>query len=372
MALPPLVLPISRQLASPVEGFGGPKEDAPRAPSPARKGRPTDGIMCDDAHPPHLDGPIGPMAGSEVARCLGRVDPVRVSIFANPASATGTIPRWDKSSDESLNRTPCVQSSMRRPLSKRGLLIFATSTIVVVGIGGIILMQRSGNHLVQALGVPSYFASGPDWDRLTGVVPGVGAVIVNPSNGPGRSQDPGYVTQVARSKMQGIAVLGYVATDHGHRDVNDAIREIDAYYAWYGVDGVFFDQASTDCASLPFYSRLHAEVEAKGGKALTVLNPGMMTDECFMGVADIVVTFEDTYRVYTTAYRAPQWTAKYNPDRFWHLVYDAPTETDMRRAVKLAKDRRVKWIYVTPASMPNPWGALPAEAYWRGELDAIK
>jgi len=36
-----------------------------------------------------------------------------------------------------------------------------------------------------------------------------------------------------------------------------------------------------------------------GGQRLVVINPGTMIDEPFMAVADIVVTFEDTYAHYT-------------------------------------------------------------------------
>jgi len=45
-------------------------------------------------------------------------------------------------------------------------------------------------------------------------------------------------------------------------------------HSWYGVNGIFFDQASTNCAYSSYYATLNAFVKAKGGTARTILNPG--------------------------------------------------------------------------------------------------
>ena len=46
-----------------------------------------------------------------------------------------------------------------------------------------------------------------------------------------------------------LLVLGYVSMGYGERDP----AEVDDYYAWYGVGGIFFYEASTDCARSGYY-----------------------------------------------------------------------------------------------------------------------
>jgi hypothetical protein len=42
--------------------------------------------------------------------------------------------------------------------------------------------------------------------------------------------------------------VGYVYTDWGARSLSAVEADVNAYYSWYGVNGIFFDQASTNCA----------------------------------------------------------------------------------------------------------------------------
>ena len=81
---------------------------------------------------------------------------------------------------------------------------------------------------------------------------------------------------------------------------------IDHTIALGGVDGIFFDQASTDCShARSYYKDLYSYVNGKDGRV--VLNPGTQTNECYMAVADIVVNFEDTYANYArTRFATPR------------------------------------------------------------------
>lgn len=256
---------------------------------------------------------------------------------------------------------------------KRNQRGFVMLLIVIVALGGIWLVtHRPREHVMQTMAVPSYFAPGSFWPQLSDAAPAVGIAIINPHNGPGAAIDLGYHSNIQRIQAKGIKVLGYVATDHARRNSGDIDAEVDQYYAWYQVDGIFFDQASTDCALIPYYKDAYSYVKSRGARSLTVLNPGMMTNECYMAVADVVVTFENTYQIYATDYRTAGWTRKYNANRFWHLVYDTPTIVDMQDAVQLSKKRKAGWVYVTPATTPNPWNVLPQDSYWEAELAALK
>ena len=195
-------------------------------------------------------------------------------------------------------------------------------------------------------------------------------MIVNPSSGPGSSIDQTYAAQVKRSQAANLTVLGYVYTDYGQRSPAMVKSDIDKYYAWYSVDGIFFDQASTQCShARSYYKGLYEYVNDKGGKV--VLNPGTQTNECYMAVADVVVNFEDTYTNYTSdSYSQPEWISEYPATRFWHLVHAAATTADMRDAVRLSRERNAGFVYVTPDALPNPWDTLPA--YFSDELKALQ
>jgi hypothetical protein len=220
----------------------------------------------------------------------------------------------------------------------------------------------------QNIAVPAYFDPGSTWTRLDRSAPTVRIAVVNVDNGPGTSPDGGFARTVSAAQTEGISVLGYVYTNSGHRPLSVVEANIDAYYRWYAVDGIFFDEASTSCAREPYYAALNSYVKAKGGTATTVLNPGTATSECYVAAADILVTFEDFYANYIHSYSAPAWVARYPPDRFWQIVYGAPNATAMSHAVALSKARGAGYVYVTPERVPNPYGGLPRVEYWQDEL----
>ncbi|MGI8857774.1 MAG: spherulation-specific family 4 protein [Thermomicrobiales bacterium] len=223
----------------------------------------------------------------------------------------------------------------------------------------------------QRLMIPAYFTPGPLWAALDAAAGSVGIAIVNPHSGPGNAPSSAYAAQITESRATGIAVIDYVDTDYASRPLSDVRCDIEYYTAWYGVDGIFLDQVSADRASLPYYAEASAAIKAGDATALTVLNPGAAIPESFMDVADIVVTFENTYDAYTNNYRAPRWMRRYPPERFCHLVHAVPTEEALRRTLSLSKRRRAGWCYATPATLPNPWSTLPPDPYWAEELTMI-
>jgi hypothetical protein len=225
--------------------------------------------------------------------------------------------------------------------------------------------------LRQRLAIPAYFAPGPLWTQLDAAAGPVGMAIVNPDSGPGSACSPAYAAQISRSRAQGIAVIGYVDTEYAARPLADVRRDIDRYLAWYGVDGIFLDQVGATRTCLPYYAAASAAIKAGDAAALAVLNPGATVPESFMAVAEIIVTFEDTYDAYTRGYRAARWMRRYPPERFWHLIHGVPTAEALRRTLSLSRRRRAGWLYATPATLPNPWSTLPPGAYWDEELAAI-
>jgi hypothetical protein len=254
-------------------------------------------------------------------------------------------------------------------------------------------------HAEQKMAIPAYFYPGPLWSQLESAAPTVGLAVMNPASGPGsghgggsgRYINPDYARAVANAKAQGIKVIGYVHTSYGTRSKSEVMSEINNYYFWYGVDGIFLDEADASCQPRPnknYYKDLYLYIKSKRGANLVVLNPGVRAAEYCMSVTDILVNFEGAFKrpstdtnphnFYYNESWAPGWEIHYQPNRFWHLVYDtSESDTDgdsigdMPHAIQLSKDRNAGWVYVTSDTLPNPWDTLPDPSYWSHELTCI-
>jgi hypothetical protein len=208
----------------------------------------------------------------------------------------------------------------------------------------------------------------------------VDSVILNPYNGPGRRYDQGYAKEIKTLQAQGVKVMGYVMTDYGKRSQGSVKKHIDQWCQWYGVDGIFFDEASNRAGKVSYYKTLYNYVRAKdesnasaapsgdysqARKNFVVLNPGTNTVEGYMPVADVICVFEDTYANFAS-YHHSAWQAKYSANRFWYLFHTT-AEADMPAAVDAAKAQNAGHVYVTPDKFPNPWDTIPPEPYWTNE-----
>jgi hypothetical protein len=246
------------------------------------------------------------------------------------------------------------------------------------------LIGRRPRAKQQRLAIPSYFYESSEWTRMQEAHPTVGLAILNPDSGPGPECDPAKVVRVEESHAIGLTVLGYVDTSYADelaRPLALVTMEIDRYFRWYGVDGIFLDQTPSGPADKAYYGALQSHIRSNWGDALIVLNAGQHTDECFMSLADILVTFEGSYWHYSRRYRrAPSWCRKHASHRFWHLVYGAITPNQMLHAVALSRRRGAGWVYVTPYGVDpaaprgltsNPWAERPPDPYWAAQLDAV-
>jgi hypothetical protein len=214
--------------------------------------------------------------------------------------------------------------------------------------------------------VPAYFDPGPSWrEALTA---GRGSVeIMNPDSGPGAQLDRGYRTVVSAARRAGVRLVAYVATGYGHRPASAIEGDIDRYRRWYGVRDVFFDEAASDARDVARYRTLTGYARQHGA-TLVVLNCGVVPDRRYFDIADMVVTFEDTYSAYIHA-RFPSWLRGYRPSHQAHIIIDAVGTAAARHALALSRRRGAGFAFVTDRSLPNPYGALPTyfrkEASWK-------
>jgi Spherulation-specific family 4 len=228
----------------------------------------------------------------------------------------------------------------------------------------------------QRMAVPAFFPPGRLWSQIDSAAPTLQLVVMNPASGPGTTYDQAYGTVVRTAQKRGITVVGYVDTNYGARSLSAVESDVDNYYSWYHVNGIFFDRASTVCAlasgPTSYYGVLNAYVKARGGAARIILNPGKQTNECYLADADILLTFEGSDMQYVNSYSAPSWVAHYSPGHFWHVIYGASTASAMTRAVKLSKQRGAGSVYVTPDALPIPYDTLPTGRYWSTELGKVR
>jgi len=160
-----------------------------------------------------------------------------------------------------------------------------------------------------------------------------------------------------------VKVTGYVHTQYGKRDISLVLNEIESFYKWYSVDGIFLDEIANTAEEIPYYTTLRNAILKHVGHSLTILNPGTQTCEEYMSVSDIICNFENDYVSYML-YQAPAWISKYPANRFWHIVHTTTNIPDLQKVLNLSKKRNAGYLYVTPEKMPNPYSKLPNSAYF--------
>jgi len=224
----------------------------------------------------------------------------------------------------------------------------------------------------QRMAIPSYYYPGQLWQKAASGAPTVGMEVINPNSGPGTSADPAYQTQVKVAQASGLAVLCYVNSGYGKRDPNQVAQDLWHAFSWYGVNGIFFDQVPTDAADVNTYVQWRVYIKSLNSKAIVVLDASGQPDEGYMQAGNIICNFAGDYNSYQTGYTPIPWASSYPANRFWHIIFNVPTDTQMRDVVAESKQRHAGWVYVTPVGLPNPFGALPADTYWLEEIKTLK
>jgi len=252
--------------------------------------------------------------------------------------------------------------------------VLAAATIMVTAMGTVMVCAGSGWAAPQSIAVPAYFYPvfpDPLWAQMEDATPTVSFAVMNPASGSGMAPDANYVSQIAATRAAGVKILGYVTSSYATAPLATVKADIDNYYAWYDVDGIFIDEADNNCVTQPYYAELDVYTKAKGGLGMTAINPGTVAPECFVTAADVILNFEGSYMQYLS-WSPLGWEAGYDPSHFWHLVY-ATDVMEMPSAVLMSQDRGAGYVYVTPDMLlPNPWDTLPTEPYWSTELAYVQ
>ena len=216
-----------------------------------------------------------------------------------------------------------------------------------------------------SVAVPAYFWPGPEWETLLRAGPEVKYVILNPDSGPGAQSIADYVGVVARARIKGFVVAGYVDTAYGARSASLVQADIARYRSWYGVNQFFFDQTPSACSSVGYYAALQTFVQ-QDPNGFVVLNPGTNPGECYLGVSDMVVNFEGSESSYAGWTPAP-YAANYGAERFWHIVYSV-VPANVTSVLSVAQQRNAGFVYLTDEGFPNPFFRIPSAPLWQAQV----
>jgi len=224
--------------------------------------------------------------------------------------------------------------------------------------------------------VPAYFYPPTYWDGLNFVAARVPLVVImNPGSGPGTSQDANYVATVNSLRAAGGKVIGYVYSSYAARDANAIRADIDQFFNFYAIDGIFVDEMANDTSTnhYNYYAGLYQYIRTKGTNLLVFGNPGTTTQEEYLSrpTMDGLMTFENDATNYPS-YVPDGWVTNHLARQFCHIVYAVTNAAAMTNVVNLAASRNAGWLFVTDENnnTGNPYDRLPA--YWTNEVNYIR
>ncbi len=208
----------------------------------------------------------------------------------------------------------------------------------------------TGAEACQRIMVPAYFEPQGYWDEINRTAPTTGLVILNPNSGPDKP-DPTWKARTKAAQEAGIEVVGYVLTRLGERPKKDVKADIDHYFEWFGVDGIYLDETSSDEEDVAYYREMANYARSVKPNAVIAVNPGFTPPEAFMEFADYIETYEFDYKKYKTQ-TFPAWTKKYSADRFIHVVHSVPGPEAARTVLELARERNAGYVFITDVEDP--------------------
>jgi hypothetical protein len=211
------------------------------------------------------------------------------------------------------------------------------------------------------------------WDEVASAASRVPVTaIINPHNGPeGCLPNSDYIQGITDLRAGGVEILGYVYTSYAARDSGTVKAEVDLYDQCFGIDGIFFDEASSSADELAYYSDLYTYVKSKPNLNKVILNPGIHTDEGYFSTpaTDTAVIFESQSSDWSS-YNPDAYLSSYPPNRTAMLAYDTPDANTACAHIDLARQRGIGNVYITDDVLPNPWDSLPT--FWASEIECIE
>ncbi|KAF8920300.1 Spherulation-specific family 4 [Mucidula mucida] len=192
-------------------------------------------------------------------------------------------------------------------------------------------------------------------------------LVINPASGSGsvNSQpDSSYQQCVAEllALGQNGRVLGYVATGHGNRASESVIADVQTYAQWsesYRPSGIFFDEAASDAGSVTKYTAYTNSVASSFSDPFIILNPGTTAAAGYYTIADLVVSYEDTFDGFKTSDLVLDSTSPASEQAV--LLHTGPS-TEPTDLVKSLVDLKLGGVFITDFPQADAYSNLPS--YW--------
>lgn len=207
-------------------------------------------------------------------------------------------------------------------------------------------------------------------------------VVVNPANGPidpavGGAAYDDYIEGLTFLRSNpNVRILGYIATDFGNTDLPSIEEQIGWYAEGYKhagnggslIDGIFFDEMSSDAGDVDRYADFAQAVRDATGLAghLVTGNPGVALPESFLtaGTADLLIVAEDSGENFDPA-TLPGYVTDPAYDHLafgavLHAVFPPEGEADFLREIKFAG---LDFAFLTDDTLDppteNPYDSAP-------------
>jgi serine/threonine protein kinase len=222
--------------------------------------------------------------------------------------------------------------------------------------------------------IPTYFYPGGEemriWEKLLQSAKSAEIIaIVNTANGPGKKLDSNYSTIINRAAKEGLQTIGYVSTAFSKRPPEQVEADVDRWFDFYpNIKGIFFDEQATGTDKVDYYVTAAQYVRQKHPGVLVVSNPGVICAKEYItrSAADVICIGEHGDGVVMSF---PPWVKETNSDRFAFFAYEVQKREHMVKLLQDASQRRIGYIYITDAGLPNPWNRLPS--WWDDEIAAV-
>ncbi|MGI0018895.1 MAG: spherulation-specific family 4 protein [Nitrososphaera sp.] len=198
------------------------------------------------------------------------------------------------------------------------------------------------------------------------------AVSVNPSNGPGWSDDSRISSAIGELKAAGVEhVLGYMptmyATEPSGRTMGDLKGMVDRYRAWYPeMDGLMMDTMAAGSDKVSFYKELVQYAKSKGFTFIKG-NPGAKVDSAYVGIFDNISIYEryDAPSISTLASNTLQHLS-FGKEKFSFTAKGVPgLDLGYLNEIK----GYVSFVYMTNDGGSNPYNSVPP--YFDSMVDGL-
>lgn len=191
------------------------------------------------------------------------------------------------------------------------------------------------------------------WDTLQKSSDVVAYAILNHNNGEFTSPDANYTRLFKENTQKGLKNIAYVHLSYGERSVDDVLKDVDHYLAFYGrenIKGIFLDE--TETWTQKGRDQLHSvyqKLKAKDKDLVIVANRGTTVADSSYQDADIFCTYEGSAKDYLTNYRKDVSTWESDASKAkkaMHIIYEADPNDYGKLLVK-AKERHVPYVFIT-------------------------